>query len=77
MLARTVLADADLTGACFGRTLVAGCADLADARGLGLVVHHGPSHIDLETLRAAGARLPAAFLEGIGATGATVAASAG
>ena len=51
-LAGATLAGADLTGATLGRTVLAACADLARARGLDAVVHHGPSCLDLETLRA-------------------------
>src|SRR5690242_19045879 len=58
------LEGADLTGATLGRTVLAACADLALARGLEAVVHHGHSCLDLATLRAGLASLPEAFLHG-------------
>jgi hypothetical protein len=65
-LAGVRLAGADLTGAVFGRTVLAACDDLARARGLDTVVHHGPSCLDLATLRAGLDSLPEGFLEGVG-----------
>jgi uncharacterized protein YjbI with pentapeptide repeats len=60
-----VLAGARVHGASFYRTLLTGCADLAQAIGLEETVHRGPSALDLATLRAA-TSLPSAFLEGVG-----------
>ena len=47
-------------------TVFAACEDLAQARGLAGVVHHGPSSIDLATLRAGLSELPLGFLNGTG-----------
>ena len=65
-LAGPILAGADLTGATLGRTVLAACADLARARGLDAVVHHGHSCLDLATLRAGLDTLPEGFLQGAG-----------
>jgi hypothetical protein len=46
--------------------VLAACADLARARGLDAVVHHGHSCLDLATLRAGLDTLPVGFLQGVG-----------
>jgi hypothetical protein len=46
--------------------VVAACEDLARARGLDAVVHHGHSCLDLVTLRAGLELLPEGFLQGAG-----------
>src|SRR4029078_542286 len=65
-LAGPTLARADFTRATLGRTVLAACDDLARARGLDAVVHHGHSCLDLATLRAGLDSLPEGFLEGVG-----------
>jgi uncharacterized protein YjbI with pentapeptide repeats len=65
-LAGAQLAGADLTGATLGRTVLAACEDLARARGLETVGHHGHSCLDLATLRAGVDTLPDGFLRGAG-----------
>src|SRR5438874_520482 len=59
------LRGADLRGARLNETAFADCGTLAEAMGLGAVVHDGPSTLDVRTLRAA---LPGAFLMGAGYT---------
>jgi hypothetical protein len=65
-LQSTYLGGTDLTGAQLAFTLFADCHSLPLATGLAAVQHRGPSTLDLSTLRAAAAALPAAFLSGVG-----------
>ena len=65
-LAGVQLAGTELGGATLGRTVLAACEDLARARGLDTVVHHGASCLDLMTLRAGLDSLPDVFLQGAG-----------
>jgi hypothetical protein len=66
------LEGADLRDAIFYRTALTGCADLHRALGLESVAHRGGSALDVATLRAGVARLPDAFLAGVGLTRAEV-----
>lgn len=64
------LSGADLEGADFslarlGNTTFVKC-DLGSARNLVRCVHRMPSHLDHETLRRSGGRLPSEFLRGCG-----------
>jgi len=65
-LQSTYLGDADLTGAQLAFTLFADCPSLSQAVGLEEIEHHGPSTLDLSTLRAGAAALPDRFLRGVG-----------
>jgi hypothetical protein len=60
------MAGAQMAGAILYETLIAHCADLHEAVGLDEVVHRGASAIDRATLARSAARLPEAFLLGVG-----------
>lgn len=64
----TDLTGANLAGAKLCSTVFAECETLHEAEGLGGVEFTGPSSVDQAALRACGARLPAAFLRGVGHT---------
>jgi hypothetical protein len=55
------------------RTRIRGCPDLHLAAGLETVSHLGTSAVDVATLRASVARLPDAFLAGVGLAAAEIA----
>jgi hypothetical protein len=62
------LRNADLGRAIMGGTVLAACADLAQALGLADVSHAADSSIDIATLRVGLDRFPGQFLEGLGLT---------
>jgi len=62
------LADVNLSGATLSLTVLAGCRNLHEARGLEAVLHAGPSEIDHETLRESLPHLPDSFMRGAGYT---------
>lgn len=59
------LGEANLGGAMLGRTVFAD-ADLSSAKGLGTVVHYGPSSIGVDTILKSGGKIPDEFLRGCG-----------
>ena len=64
-LDRTDIGVADLSGATVGWTIFANL-DLSAAKGLGAVVHAGPSTVGIDTLYRSGGRIPESFLRGAG-----------
>ncbi len=67
-LVRTDFSGADLTGARMWNTSFSDCPTLHLANGLDSIEHHGPSSLDTRTHRVSVAKLPDAFLLGIGYT---------
>jgi len=65
-LSRSNVTKARFSGAKLWSTSLGGVMSLADADGLTSVQHLGPSHVGIDTLVAAGGRLPASFLAGCG-----------
>lgn len=65
ILNRTNLTNADFSSTLFGWTTIVD-ADLSSARGLGSIVHRGPSSIGVDTLYKSGRKLPEDFLRGCG-----------
>lgn len=61
----TNLEEANFSGAKIGQTLFDNC-DLSEVRGLDAVKHKGPSTIGVDTLYKSDAKIPEAFLRGIG-----------
>jgi hypothetical protein len=62
------MTQTNLAGACFAETFIADCQTLHEAFGLSAVKHLASSSLDVRTLRACAARLPDAFLQGVGYT---------
>jgi hypothetical protein len=69
---QTLLDKTDFTGAYLHTTAFSN-VDLMSAIGLELLIHGGPSSIDLHTLLRSASKLPGSFLSGAGIPSATVA----
>lgn len=69
-LRNTILTDADLRGVNLERakfdSTVLGFIDLQEAKGLGSVLHRGPSALSVDVLKGSRGQLPAKFLKGCG-----------
>lgn len=59
------LSGADLSNATIGYTIF-GKIDLSEVKGLGTVIHAGPSTIGIDTLYKSGGKIPEIFLRGCG-----------
>lgn len=64
-LKNSILNGADMSGAFMLSTMLLDC-DLSNAFGLDLIIHRGPSHIDVDTLYRSNGNIPNAFLRGVG-----------
>src|SRR5438067_1114458 len=62
------LRGANLAGGTLCETVLAGCRNLHEARGLLEARHAGASTLDVRTLRASAAALPEGFLVAVGCT---------